>query len=113
MVWFILSGESEGTEKPGGGSAEQNKDEEPADSMGELETVPAAEQLQLFVATGRTGRRNAMPEIADIQCLDPEAQRLAEKLSQLDTGSGPSTSGGSNGGHGEFTGVFKFQTYLF
>uniref|UniRef100_A0A914DPS1 cAMP-dependent protein kinase inhibitor n=1 Tax=Acrobeloides nanus TaxID=290746 RepID=A0A914DPS1_9BILA len=61
--------------------------------MGELETVQAVEQLQQFIASGRSGRRNAMPEIVDINCLDPEAQKLAEKLSQLNTSSEASTSG--------------------
>lgn len=49
-----------------------------------VEVVPAAEQLQQFMASGRSGRRNAMPEI-DIQCVDPGAQKLAEKLAELCT----------------------------
>ncbi|EYB94330.1 hypothetical protein Aduo_019453 [Ancylostoma duodenale] len=48
--------------------------------MGELETERDA--LEHFVASGRAGRRNALPEI-EVETNDPGAAKLAERLSDL------------------------------
>lgn len=60
--------------------------------MGELkmstenegETLP---DLEEFVATGRTGRRNAMADLCNAAGLDPnsDAYKLAEKMAELAT----------------------------
>ncbi|CAJ0610137.1 unnamed protein product [Cylicocyclus nassatus] len=50
--------------------------------MGELETERDA--LEHFVASGRAGRRNALPEIEfQVETNDPGAAKLAERLSDL------------------------------
>ncbi|VDM64196.1 unnamed protein product [Angiostrongylus costaricensis] len=50
--------------------------------MGELETESDA--LEHFVASGRAGRRNALPEIEfQMETNDPGAAKLAERLSDL------------------------------
>uniref|UniRef100_A0A915PRI7 Uncharacterized protein n=1 Tax=Setaria digitata TaxID=48799 RepID=A0A915PRI7_9BILA len=42
------------------------------------------DQMKSFVSSGRTGRRNAVPEV-DIQEIDPEATKLADRLSSMNT----------------------------
>ncbi|KAK6759982.1 hypothetical protein RB195_021499 [Necator americanus] len=50
--------------------------------MGELEAERDA--LEHFVASGRAGRRNALPEIEfQVETNDPGAAKLAERLSDL------------------------------
>ncbi|CAJ0954147.1 unnamed protein product, partial [Mesorhabditis belari] len=58
--------------------------------MGELESG-ADERMHQFSSSGRSGRRNALPEI-DVSEVDPGAQKLAERFSQLDATDAPSTS---------------------
>ncbi|WKX89261.1 hypothetical protein Q1695_008704 [Nippostrongylus brasiliensis] len=48
--------------------------------MGELES--GIDALEHFVASGRAGRRNALPEI-EVKVDDPSAAKLAERLSDL------------------------------
>ncbi|KJH41525.1 hypothetical protein DICVIV_12497 [Dictyocaulus viviparus] len=48
--------------------------------MGELESESDA--LEHFVASGRAGRRNALPEI-EMETNDPGAVKLADRLSDL------------------------------
>ncbi|VDM36870.1 unnamed protein product [Toxocara canis] len=68
--------------------------------MGELETK-GQEDDQLsseFAASGRTGRRNAVPDV-DVQGIDPDAIKLAERLSNINTANDDvrsSTSGTSH-----------------
>ncbi|VDK72140.1 unnamed protein product [Litomosoides sigmodontis] len=42
------------------------------------------DQMTRFVNSGRSGRRNAVPEV-DAQELDPDATKLAERLSSMNT----------------------------
>ncbi|VDO58292.1 unnamed protein product [Onchocerca flexuosa] len=55
--------------------------------MGEMDDVPQGscksgtneeEQMESFMKSGRSGRRNAVPEV-DIQGVDPDAAKLAER----------------------------------
>ncbi|VDO39965.1 unnamed protein product [Haemonchus placei] len=48
--------------------------------MGELEAE--SDTLEHFVASGRAGRRDAVPQI-DLEVNDPGAAKLAERLSDL------------------------------
>ncbi|KAK6057792.1 putative cAMP-dependent protein kinase inhibitor [Cooperia oncophora] len=48
--------------------------------MGELEAE--SDTLEHFVASGRAGRRDALPQI-DLEINDPGAAKLAERLSDL------------------------------
>jgi hypothetical protein len=58
--------------------------------MGEMDTIQFAES---FVNSGRSGRRNAMPDLG-VDNVDIGAHKLAEAFSQLDAGNeaGPSTA---------------------
>lgn len=42
------------------------------------------DQMKNFVNSGRSGRRNAVPEV-DTQQIDPDAVKLAERLSSMNT----------------------------
>lgn len=42
------------------------------------------DQMTSFVNSGRSGRRNAVPEV-DAQEVDPDATKLAERLSSMST----------------------------
>ncbi|KAH7729216.1 hypothetical protein AAVH_03598 [Aphelenchoides avenae] len=71
--------------------------------MGELDAAsssgaapPNEGDLDQFVATGRTGRRNAMAELG-LEQLDPGAYKLAAQLAQLDTSGGGASCGAANG----------------
>ncbi|VDK43720.1 unnamed protein product [Gongylonema pulchrum] len=44
------------------------------------------DQMNDFVNSARTGRRNAVPEV-DTQGMDPDAVKLAERLSSMNTAS--------------------------
>uniref|UniRef100_A0A8R1TSX8 cAMP-dependent protein kinase inhibitor n=2 Tax=Onchocerca TaxID=6281 RepID=A0A8R1TSX8_ONCVO len=69
--------------------------------MGEMDDAPQGscksgtneeEQMQNFMNSGRSGRRNAIPEV-DIQEVDPDAAKLAERLSSMNTDSHDDTAG--------------------
>ncbi|KAK3576920.1 hypothetical protein CHS0354_017598 [Potamilus streckersoni] len=61
--------------------------------------------LQDFLATGRTGRRNALPDILDEQKASINTGSLAFDMNKLscsdDKGNTSSTEGASGGGGGE------------
>lgn len=79
--------------------------------MGELDASgssaaqpPTAADLDQFVASGRTGRRNAMADLCAAMDIDPGAYKLSEQMSQLETGcgeeenrEGPGSSSNSGG----------------
>uniref|UniRef100_A0A9J2PLY3 Uncharacterized protein n=1 Tax=Ascaris lumbricoides TaxID=6252 RepID=A0A9J2PLY3_ASCLU len=54
--------------------------------MGELETKGQEDDKlsSEFAASGRTGRRNAVPDV-DVQGIDPDAIKLAERISHINT----------------------------
>ncbi|CAG9530267.1 unnamed protein product [Cercopithifilaria johnstoni] len=58
--------------------------------MGEMDDVTQAkgttddDQMKEFVNSGRNGRRNAVPEV-DAQGVDPDAAKLAQRLSSMNT----------------------------
>ncbi|EJW88619.1 hypothetical protein WUBG_00473 [Wuchereria bancrofti] len=60
--------------------------------MGEMDDVAEGkggsttedDQMKDFVNSGRSGRRNAVPEV-DAEGIDPGATKLAERLSSMNT----------------------------
>ncbi|KAK6112329.1 cAMP-dependent protein kinase inhibitor family protein [Brugia pahangi] len=60
--------------------------------MGEMDDVAEGkggsttedDQMKNFVNSGRSGRRNAIPEV-DAEGIDPGAAKLAERLSSMNT----------------------------
>uniref|UniRef100_A0A1I7VJW4 P protein n=1 Tax=Loa loa TaxID=7209 RepID=A0A1I7VJW4_LOALO len=59
--------------------------------MGEMDDVAEGkgsrtedDQMKNFVNSGRSGRRNAVPEV-DTLGIDPDATKLAERLSSMNT----------------------------
>lgn len=60
-------GEMDGAKQGGGGTSVDDND-----------------QMSDFVNSGRTGRRNAVPEV-DTHGMDPDAVKLAERLSSMNT----------------------------
>ncbi|KAL3990231.1 cAMP-dependent protein kinase inhibitor family protein [Acanthocheilonema viteae] len=59
--------------------------------MGEMDDAAQAkdsatddDQMKNFVNSGRSGRRNAVPEV-NVQGIDPDATKLAERLSSMNT----------------------------
>lgn len=60
--------------------------------MGEMDVVGEGkdrtaedDQMKNFISSGCCGRRNAIPEV-DTLGMDPDAARLAERLSSMNTG---------------------------